>query len=286
MANRGGLVAFNSSLTSQIQARVMNFNFPSSIPKHWLGGCAFKTHLLNSYTLIFPEGEKFFIRSIDKFKKQLKDPSLKMDVRSFMQQETQHYLEHEKFIKNLKEQGYNVEHLTSFVKFMTTKVLEPNFSDKINLSITAGLEHFTALLAEIGLSEGFLQDAEPVMKDLFEWHAAEEIEHKNVAYDVLQEVDDSYTLRVVGLFLAYIILASFSFSYTGALLSQDKKLFDFKTIKTALDVLLLKEKLFLKSISIFMRYLDPEFHPSKIDIEQLAGAVFNQFDEGQVSTYA
>ena len=190
-------------LKSAIKRRRVNFEFPLSIPRHWLAGSAFRSHLLNSFTLIFPEGEKYFIRSIERYSKQITNPKLKSDVREFMRQETQHYIEHEKFLKNLRLQGYQIDPLLKFIKFMTRDVLEPFLGPKMNLSITAGLEHFTALLAEIGLKEKFLEGAHPEMRRLFEWHAAEEIEHRAVAYDVLQTIDDSYLLRVAGLFNAY-----------------------------------------------------------------------------------
>ena len=41
------------------------------------------------------------------------------------------------------------------------------------------------------------------MREMLAWHAAEEIEHKAVAFDVLQAVAPSYALRMAGLFFAF-----------------------------------------------------------------------------------
>ena len=43
--------------------------------------------------------------------------------------------------------------------------------------------------------------AHPVMRQLLEWHALEELEHKAVAFDVLRAVNPSYALRITGMAL-------------------------------------------------------------------------------------
>jgi predicted metal-dependent hydrolase len=242
--------------------RKMNFKFPKSITRHWLGNSVFKTHLLNSFTLLFPAGEKFFVRSINKFMKDIEDPKLRAEVKAFIQQETQHYLEHEKFFENLKNEGFEIDKLTGFLDAFIERVPDSFNSDKVNLSLTAGLEHITALLAEISLKDGFLKDACTEMRELFEWHAAEELEHRSVAYDVLQTVDNSYSLRVVGLIYAYLLMGGFSGLFTISLISQDQKLFDRKVWKEFSDVFFMDNALFLKAFFVFIKYLHPDFHPS------------------------
>lgn len=245
--------------------RKMNFKFPKSIHRYWLGNSPFKTHLLNSFTLLFPAGEKFFIRSINKFKKDIEDPKLRAEVQAFIQQETQHYLEHEKFFENLRDQGYDIDGLVSWLDSFIQHVPDKLNSPKMNLALTAGLEHITALLSEIGLKDDFLEDAYKEMKDLFEWHAAEEIEHRSVAYDVLQTIDDSYTLRAMGLIYAYALMTFFSGSFTIALLYQDRKLLAPSVWREFTSVFFTDNALFFKAIFVFMRYLHPDFHPSEND---------------------
>ncbi len=245
--------------------RKMNFKFPKSIHRYWLGNNPFKTHLLNSFTLLFPAGEKFFIRSIAKFQKDLEDPKLREEVKAFIQQETQHYLEHEKFFDNLKHQGYDIDGLVEWLDSFIENVPDKLNSPKMNLALTAGLEHITALLAEIGLKDNFLEEAQKEMKDLFEWHAAEEIEHRSVAYDVLQSVDPSYALRVAGLVYAYLLMSVFSGSFTVALLYQDRKLLSDKVWREFISVFFTDNALALKAVFVFMRYLHPDFHPSHND---------------------
>ncbi|MBY0517857.1 MAG: metal-dependent hydrolase [Bacteriovoracaceae bacterium] len=248
-------------MANKITPRRPNFDFSVEIPRHWLESSPFKTHLCNSFTLLFPTGEKFFIRSIQKFMSRLENEELRLAAKAFIQQEAQHAIEHDKFLKNLREQGYDIDPILKLVDEVITKFVENNTSQSFQLALTAGFEHLTSLLAEIGLSENFFQEATPVMKSLFEWHAMEEIEHRAVAFDVLQSVDSSYRHRVAGLISAYAILSGLCALVTANLLWQDKLLFKKKTIQDGLDVFFLKHQLFPKALSIFTRYLKPSFHP-------------------------
>src|SRR5690606_38483751 len=90
-----------------------------------------------------------------------------------------------------------------------TSALEARMPAKLRLAITAAAEHFTAILAEGAFENGVLDNVHPLMQQLLAWHAAEEIEHKAVAFDVLQQIDSSYALRIAGLAFATVLLGSF-----------------------------------------------------------------------------
>lgn len=260
--------------------RKPNFEFPKSVRKHWLDDCAFKTHLCNSFTLLFPTGERFFVRSLSRFVPQINDEQLKKDAKLFMQQETQHALEHEKFIQNLRDQGYEVDQTLRLVEDVITRFVEKSTSAEFKLSLTAGFEHLTSLLAEIGLSENFFEHADPVMKKLFEWHALEEIEHRAVAFDVLQSSKLSYFNRVAGLLAGYLILSGLVGLVTSHLLWQDQLLLKRKTVQDALDVFITKNALLPKAIGIFSRYLHPRFHPLQTNLTELMNLTQAQWAAG------
>ncbi len=260
--------------------RKPNFEFPETILKHWLDDCAFKTHLCNSFTLLFPTGEKFFVRSIARFTPQIGDEKLKKDAKLFMQQETQHAIEHEKYIQNLRDQGYDIDQTLRLVEDVITRFVEKSTSAEFKLSLTAGFEHLTSLLAEIGLSEKFFENSDPVMKKLFEWHAVEEIEHRAVAFDVLKSANPSYANRIAGLMGGYLILSGLVGLVTTHLLWQDGLLLKRKTIKDALDVFILKNALLPKAIGIFSRYLHPNFHPLDENLNDLIYSTQSSWAEG------
>jgi uncharacterized protein len=251
-----------------------DFQFDKDYPKHWLGGSPFKTHFLNSLTIIFPTGEKYFIRSVKNILSNVRSELLKNDAALFIKQESEHFKEHEKFFKILNKQEYKYKNLVNLLDHVVNEILEPYLDKETNLSITAGLEHITALLSEISLEENFLEDAPQKLQDLFNWHAAEEIEHRAVAFDILQEITASYSKRIQGIIIGYIIISIFSALCTSYLLYQDKELFKLKTFKDFSEIFFTDQALFLKAIKIFFRYLNPDFHPDNEDLDDLATPVF------------
>ncbi|QIS13931.1 metal-dependent hydrolase [Nocardia arthritidis] len=66
------------------------------------------------------------------------------------------------------------------------------------LALYAGMEHFTAIVGQWFLdSEGLEQSGiHPMMLDLLRWHGAEEVEHRNVLFDVFEHVDGGYLRRL------------------------------------------------------------------------------------------
>jgi uncharacterized protein len=257
--------------------RRADLNFDKEYDKHWHSGSPFKTHFLNSLNILFPIGEQFFIRSIKKVLKQVDQPGLKEQAINFIKQETEHTKEHTKFLKILKKQGYKFEELFEKLDNLFKNHMEPLAGENLNLAVTSGLEHITALFSEISLSENFMEGAPKELKDLFDWHAAEEIEHRAVAFDVLNNVSSNFALRVYGLVHAYFIMSVCSSFFTVYLLHQDKLLFNKNTFKDFVKLFFIEEKLFFKAISIFFRYLDPNFHPDKEELSHLGEDILNSF---------
>lgn len=245
--------------------RKPNYKFSENIERYWFNHSIFKTHLANALTLLFPDVEKFFVRTVKNFLPDVKNEQLRKAILAFIGQETQHSIQHEKFWKNLQAQGYNLnEFLIPFRKF-AFEFIEPVHSPEARLALTAGLEHYTTMLAEIGLENNLFQNAEPELKKLFEWHCVEELEHKAVAFDLLQEVNPSYLLRIYGVILASLVMLSIIPLATFYFVNSDKKLFSREFWDEGMDFLFFKQKVLPKGIEIFLEYFNPNFHPNQRD---------------------
>jgi predicted metal-dependent hydrolase len=131
------------------------------------------------------------------------------------------------------------------------------------------LEHYTAVLAENALSRDMLEAAHPALRDLLRWHAAEEIEHKSVAFDVLREVAPSYPLRVGGMVLATVLLGLFWEVMTRSMLAQDDQI-DRAQLAEARRAYFAMLSQYDWWGECFAPYLRPDFHPDQQANDQLA----------------
>ena len=147
----------------------------------WNGGDPVATALYNALSATFPEGEAFFVESVRLYREGA-GRKLAAEIKAFTTQEAIHSREHAAFNKAATEAGYDLRPLEERVKWRLGLVKErPPIA---SLAATMALEHFTAILAhELLANPAHLGRAEPESAALWQWHAAEEIEHKGVAYD-------------------------------------------------------------------------------------------------------
>jgi hypothetical protein len=243
-----------------IQPRKIGFPFdPAVIPRHWVNGKAVPTAMVNALHLIFPKGERFFVRSVRRYQDQI-SPGLREQVRGFFGQEGRHAQEHERFFAIIEAHGFSVDRFLRIYEAIAYRGIERLAPDKLSLSVTVALEHYTAILAEGAFEEGELDHFHPAVRDLLAWHAAEEIEHKAVAFDVLAEVDDSYALRMAGMALATATLIGFWALGATMLIRQERLgvrevLRQFKELRDHRSLL---RTVFVRGMR---EYLRPDFHP-------------------------
>jgi predicted metal-dependent hydrolase len=170
----------------------------ADLPKHFAAdGDLILSHFFASMSAVFPDGEDFFVRSVRRFRDRITDPELQRQMAGFIGQESVHGREHRALNDRLDELGYptkRAERLTRWGLAARERIM----TDRSNLAVTAALEHFTATLAELALSdeEARRLPGAPAVRDLFLWHALEESEHKAVAFDVYRAVGGSERTRV------------------------------------------------------------------------------------------
>ena len=123
-------------------------------------------------------------------------PELERDIRAFVLQEATHTKHHQLYNNNLEAQGYeNVVH--DFID-RSEKMLDKYFSTKSKLAVVCAYEHYTAILGNYLLRNPEVLDLAPKnMSLVWEWHAAEETEHKAVCFDLYQAIGGSWLMRVM-----------------------------------------------------------------------------------------
>ncbi|MGZ3419376.1 MAG: metal-dependent hydrolase [Polyangiales bacterium] len=246
------------------------------VSRYWFADNAVSTHLVNALNLFFPDGERFFVRAVRRFEKQVEDPELRAQIRHFYAQEVRHAHAHERWFDSLREQGYPIDGMVNAV----AKVLKgPRANQReLALSITVALEHYTAVMADLVYTDPYFKRMDPAMRSLLMWHAAEEIEHKAVAFDVMKKLRPSYALRMAGFTVATVGLLGFWAVGTGVLLRHDKLPMR-RLLRDAREVWdngIIGEKIFLRALRTYMA---ADFHPMKLEDDPQVAEFLKRFEE-------
>lgn len=274
--------------TNQMKVRNVKFNFKEVTETHYIASNIFATHFTNALHVLFPEGEKFFIKSIKPFYDEISDTKLKEQARDFMAQEAIHHREHERFWDQLEEMGLDPRSFASVFKKSLTAVeslvflvLPKKSAEKLALSATTGMEHYTALFGNqaLGNSE-FLEPLYPKeMFMLLQWHAAEELEHKSVAFDVYKIVGGGYFTRILGMILASILFYFFAFAGMIYFIYQDKSK-NLRGLPGKFYEFIVNFSARPKGAAgwrLLFDYFRPSFHPDNHDNYYLAEDFFAQY---------
>lgn len=248
-----------------------DFGLDGDIPRHWFGGDAFKTRFFDAMSLLFPEGEKFFIQCVRDYRDRITDPQMQADVKDFIYQEGQHGMVHDAYNQRVAAQGVAVEHIEArMLKMLAFQ--RRNFSKKMTLAQTAAAEHMTAIMAHSFMADReMFAEADPRMRALYVWHAIEEIEHKSVAFDVMQKVAKiGYGWRMLGMLYLSIVFPLHTFLILAHMLRVDGVKNRFRTWMRGLWWLYGPRGVMTKLLPHYLAYFKLGFHP---------------WSEGQMATY-
>jgi uncharacterized protein len=201
----------------------LNFGLDGDIPKYWYDGHPFKTRFWDALSIIFPPGEKFFMTCVRDFKDGITDPELLADIQGFNRQEAQHTLVHRQDNERLRRQGIDVDKLTKYVDDLLNQSYRKKYSREYTLAVTSALEHFTSIIAHSLFDKrDIMRKADPRVRAMYAWHAIEEVEHKGVAYDVMEDYAKvGYFKRVYALMHATVMFPMTIFVIQRALLRHD-----------------------------------------------------------------
>jgi predicted metal-dependent hydrolase len=230
-------------------------------------------------SITFPLGEKFFIDSVRVYVDRIEDPKLQEEIQGFCGQEGFHRREHDRYNHELcQRRGYDLEYMEGRLdsniergkKFM---------SPMQQLAATAALEHITAIMAESALSPDspMIDAVDPVMQQLWDWHAAEEMEHKSVAFDVYRAMGGSEKMRKSAMRQAtFFLLLDVSIGLVH-MLRRDKKFWNLKVWTDGWKFLFAKGGILRRVWPAYKEYYREGFHPWQRDTRPL----LEQWKEGQ-----
>lgn len=242
----------------------------SAIRRDWCQGDPFQTTFLNALSLLFPEGERFFVESVKQHKAAVTTPALAAAVKGFIGQEAMHSKEHRAFNELMVSHGYaeapEIERrLRGFLK-LVRKVLSP----KSQLAATCALEHFTAMLAEALLRDSRMRDElDPAVRGLWLWHALEEAEHKAVAFDVYRAAGGGDARRAAVMLLTTAVFFTVQMLVHARLMATRQILWKPWTWLRGMGRMLVSPGYFTRLVPAYLAYFRPGFHPDDRDTREL-----------------
>lgn len=254
-----------------IPRRDVDFDLrPDVVPRDWCSEDAFTTTFLNALSLLFPEGEKFFVESVKQHRAHVSDPELASAVTGFMGQEAMHGKEHRAFNQLLVEHGFtNAPEVEARLRVFL-KGVRKTLSPASQLAVTCALEHFTAMLAEALLSDERMQgELDPAVRGLWMWHALEESEHKTVAYDVYLAAGGTYARRIANMLLTTVVFFVATALVQARLMNKRGILTKPWTWLGGIKRLWIYPGYMTRLVPAYLAYFKPRFHPAERDTREL-----------------
>ncbi|SEO73183.1 metal-dependent hydrolase [Acinetobacter sp. yr461] len=231
------------------------------------------TSLFVVLSAMFPPGEMFFIESIRNVRNQIKDEKLLEDIRAFIAQEAFHSREHKTLNNHLIHSNYpEVIEIEVKTKARLDKLRKLSTVEQV--AATVVMEHYTATLARLLLTDQLIKrKTTQESRNLWEWHALEELEHKSVAFDVLNAIGgNSSKNRKAALARVTKLIMPIMFEYWIKILKRKDIRFSLKQLKDGvylgfggINRLGILSKAFVDMLDV----RDENFNPLHMQTEQL-----------------
>ncbi len=243
----------------------LDFGLEGDIPRFWLDGNPFRTRFFDAMSIMFPEGERYFISCVRDFRDRVTDARLRADIQAFIRQEGQHGMVHSHFNDRLRAQGVAVDRIEGYTRRFLFGFMRRFLPRKHTLAGTAACEHMTTLLARgILVRRGALEAADPRLHALYTWHAMEELEHRAVAFDVMQQAAKvGYLRRSAALLESTVTFNAQVLLYLLMMLKSDgftlwQRL---RMLPSGLWWAYGPRGVFTRDLRAWLRYFKPGFHP-------------------------
>ena len=249
---------------TDLPVRRLAIDLDTPFPVRWNGGDAFRSALFNALSMTFPVGEQYFIDSVRRGVAELppeRREAFADEVRGFVGQEATHRHLHARFNTILERQGQRNTVEDRAARRMASYA---GIDVRNHVAATAATEHFTAVFADWLLAHPeALDGAEPRLRLLWEWHSAEEAEHRSTAFDLYAALGGDHRWRVrIFRFITVQFLLDVG-RQTLRNLWHDRALLRPSTWTSAARFLFSRGGFVRGNVAAWRAYVAPDFHPSR-----------------------
>ncbi|MDB4987608.1 MAG: hypothetical protein JWN04_2786 [Myxococcaceae bacterium] len=195
-------------LGSSIEVRRLRFELPERLDPNTIADELGASRMFVGLSLAVAYLEPYLVRTMQSAKPHVTDAALCQAITLFNGQEGQHFRQHMSFNEAIRRHGHDEalhelerELERDYRSFSETRSL------RFNLAYAEGFEALTTAVSRFAFQIRLDERLHPEIRDLFRWHAVEELEHRVVAFDVYEHVQAGYLYRLgVGLFAQWHLL--------------------------------------------------------------------------------
>lgn len=264
------------------KTRAPAFTFSRDIASQWSPDEPEFSHVASAFMAALPHLEPYFIHNVREALSRVSDPVLREQTEDFVAQEARHAQQHRRFNTLLAERYPRLPALERAIRERLDKSRREH-SLGFRLAYTAGYEaityHFACFL--FAKRHRWLQRAHPSVLALLVWHAAEEVEHRTVAFDVFDAVHGGYLMRLRGLLSAFFHTVREIRVITRYLLECDGSYHTWACQRRLWGV---RFALLVGLGPRFAAYLLPTYQPKHERVPAIAAAWLRSYDAGRPLT--
>lgn len=193
---------------ADITVRKVKFDFPDELDDVMPGDDPVAESYLVAFSMTMPYLEPYLIRIYRSVLDDITDVDLAADVRAFIGQEAQHFQNHRRINEVIRRQlgepaGTELQAVEDRLE-ADYRRFNADKSRRFNLVYAEGFEAMTCamamtMFADVAAGDGLGSNGRfGAWQQLWSWHAAEEIEHRTVAFNVYEHLEGNWPYRVVG----------------------------------------------------------------------------------------
>jgi predicted metal-dependent hydrolase len=211
------------SMSEQLVARRVRFEWPADLDPVWTPAVPELAIAANAVSLLMPHAEPYVVHAVRAVADDLEDPEVAADARAYAAQEAQHHAQHRRFndilihrYPKLERHDRTWKRLFQWLRGRDTK---------FGLAFAAGFEAIAFVAARwVDDHQRLLRDGNPTATTMFLWHLAEEVEHKEVAFDVYEAAGGGRLRYAWAMTVAALVMAIGAFTGTVSMLRAEHRL--------------------------------------------------------------
>ena len=215
-----------AALPAPVPVRRVRFEWPADLDPVWTRREPDLAIAANAVSLLMPHMEPYVVASVRSQLPMLRevDPDLAERATAYATQEAQHHGQHRRFndLLGARYPGLaRVERLMAWI-FGKLRTRSPLFG----LAFAAGFECIAFTAARwVDKRTRLLRGGDPTATTLFLWHLAEEVEHKEVAFDVYESSGGGHLRYAWATTVAACILAGAAWWSAWSMLWSEGRFF-------------------------------------------------------------